>query len=120
MVRELALQSELVSQTDQIWTLRVESPSLNNPANIDRLQSAINALRPGDAAVQLAVEIGPATDTPVRRNQALAKERQTQAEALIHNDPVVQDMVRNWGGKVVPGSVKYSVHAAAADSAQPI
>ena len=50
---------------------------------------------------------------PVRRNQALAKERQAQAEALIHNDPFVQDMVRNWGGKVVPGSIKHTVHAAA-------
>ena len=120
MVRELALQSELVSQTDQVWTLRVESPSLNNPANIDKLQSAINALQPGDAAMQLTVDIGPATDTPVRRNQALTKERQALAEALIHNDPFVQDMVRNWGGKVVPGSIKHTVHVVAADTAQPI
>jgi DNA polymerase III subunit gamma/tau len=108
MARELALQSQLVAQDGALWTLRVESPSLNSPANIDKLQSAIHAAQQGADAVQLTVEIGPVTDTPVRRNQALAKERQAQAEALIHNDPFVQDMIRNWGGKVVPGSIKVS------------
>jgi DNA polymerase-3 subunit gamma/tau len=108
MARELALQSQLVSQEGALWTLRVESPSLNSPANIDKLQSAIQAQQQGAPAVQLTVEISPVTDTPVRRNQALAKERQSQAEALINNDPFVQDMIRNWGGKVVPGSIKVS------------
>ncbi len=112
MTRELALQSQLVVSDGAAWVLRVESPSLNSAANIDKLQTAINAEQPG-AAVQLTVDIGAVTDTPVRRNQALAKERQTQAEALIHNDPFVQDMVRNWGGKVVPGTIKHTVHAAA-------
>ncbi len=119
MARELALQSQLVACDGLAWVLRVESPSLNSAANIDKLQAAIHAEQPGKA-VQLTVEIGPVTDTPVRRNQALAKERQSQAEALIHNDPFVQDMMRNWGGKVVPGSIKHTVHAAAADTAQPI
>lgn len=108
MARELALQSQLVSQEGALWTLRVESPSLNSPAHIDKLLSAIHAQQQGAPAVQLTVEIGPVTDTPVRRNQALAKERQRLAEALINNDPLVQDMIRNWGGKVVPGSIKVS------------
>ena len=112
MARELALQSQLMGNSDAIWTLRVESPSLNSPANIDRLQTAINALQAGGPGVQLRVDIGPVADTPVRRNQALAKERQLNAEELINNDPFVQDMVRNWGGKVVPGSIKYTASAA--------
>ena len=112
MTRELALQSQLVANHGAVWALRVESPSLNSPANIDKLQTAINTEQPG-ASVQLTVEIGPVTDTPVRRHQALAKQRQAQAEALIHNDPFVQDMVRHWGGKVVPGSIKHTVQAAA-------
>jgi DNA polymerase-3 subunit gamma/tau len=120
MARELALQSQLVAQDSAVWTLRVESPSLNSPANIDKLQGAIHAAKQGAPAVQLVVEIGPVADTPVRRNQALAKDRQAQAEALIHSDPFVQEMVRNWGGKVVPGSIKYTVHAVAADTAKPI
>ena len=108
MTRELALQSQLVNHAGSVWTLRVESPSLNSPANIDKLQTAINTNRQGVSSVQLTVEIGVATDTPVRRNQALLKKRQIQAEALVHNDPFVQDMIRNWGGKVVPGSIKIS------------
>ena len=120
MARELALQSQLMANLGAAWTLRVESPSLNSPANIDKLQTAIHADQPGSAAVQLTVEIGPVTDTPVRRNQALAKERQTQAEALILNDPFVLDMMRDWGGKVVPGSIKHTIHAAATATVQPI
>ncbi len=120
MVRELALQSQLMANDGAVWLLRVESPSLNSPANIDKLQAAINAEQQGEPAVQLTVEIGPVTDTPVRRNQALAKERLSQAEALINNDPFVQDMVRNWGGKVVSGSIKHTVHATVAGTAQPI
>lgn len=113
MVRELALQSQLMAKVGALWTLRVESPSLNSPANIEKLQTAINARRHGAPAIQLAVDIGSVLDTPVRRNQALAKERQALAEALINNDPFVQDMLRNWGGKVVPGSIRHSVHASA-------
>lgn len=112
MARELALQSQLMVCDGPAWVLRVESPSLNSPANIEKLQTAINAEQPG-ASVQLTVEIGPVMDTPVRRNQALAKQRQAQAEALIHNDPFVQDMVRHWGGYVVPGSIKHTVPTAA-------
>ena len=108
MTRELALQSQLMTNDGSVWTLRVESPSLNSPATIEKLQIAINALRQGVPAIQLAVDVGPVLDTPVRRNQALSKERQALAEALIKDDPFVQDMVRNWGAKVVPGSIRYS------------
>ena len=108
MARELALQSQLIAHAGSVWTLRVESPSLNSPANIDKLRTAINTNRQSEPPVQLTVEIGVVTDTPVRRTQALQKERQIQAEALIHNDPFVQDMILNWGGKVIPGSIKIS------------
>jgi len=111
MARELALQSQLTANDGDVWTLRVESQSLSSPANIEKLQTAINAQQQGAPAIQLVVDIGPVTDTPVRRNQALASERQAFAETLINNDPFVQDMVRNWGAKVVPGSIKLTVQA---------
>ncbi len=116
MTRELALQSQLVAKAAANWTLRVESPSLNSPANIDKLQIAIQAEHTssghGVPVIELTVEIGPVTDTPVRRNQALAQAQQAQAEALMHNDPFIQEMVRDWGGKIVPGSIKHTVRAA--------
>ena len=113
MTRELALQSQLMVKNGSVWTLRVESPSLNSSANIEKLQTAINAQQPGGLAIKLMVDIGPVLDTPVRRNHSLAKERRAAAEALINNDPFVQDMVNNWGGKVVPGSIKLIVQAPA-------
>jgi len=106
LARELALQSELRSQADGIWTLRVERESLNQVAAREKLQLALQAALPGQPAPQLLVELGPVLDTPARRNAAAQIERQRQAEETIENDPLVQDMVRQWGARVVPGSIK--------------
>jgi DNA polymerase-3 subunit gamma/tau len=56
--------------------------------------------------VQLAVEVGPVTDSPARRNAAAAYARQKAAEEIILGDPLVQDMMRDFGAKIVPGSIK--------------
>jgi len=107
LVRELALQSELRSQTDGVWTLRVERESLNQPAARDKLQLALQtALQDSGQAPRLVVELGPVSDSPARRNAAAALERQRQAEEAIQNDPFVQGMMRDWGAKIVPGSIK--------------
>jgi DNA polymerase-3 subunit gamma/tau len=105
LTRELALQSELCSQADGVWTLRVERESLSQPAAREKLQTALQTAL-GDTALRLAVEIGPVGDTPARRNAAAQVERQRAAEELIHNDPFVQDLIRDWGAKIVPGSIK--------------
>ncbi|WP_341904782.1 DNA polymerase III subunit gamma/tau [Polaromonas sp. YR568] len=105
LTRELALQSELRSQTADVWVLRVERESLNQPAARDKLQAALQQAT-GHSSLALTVELGPVTDTPARRNAAAAAERQRAAEELIQNDPLVQDMVRQWGARIVPGSIK--------------
>jgi DNA polymerase-3 subunit gamma/tau len=56
--------------------------------------------------VTLAVEIGPVTDSPARRIAAAQAERQRQAEQIILGDPFVQAMMRDFGAKIVPGSIK--------------
>lgn len=107
LARELALQSELRSQAEGVWTLRVERESLNQAAAREKLQLALQAaLQDSGQAVQLAVELGPVSDSPARRNAAAQMERQRQAEETIQNDPFVQDMMRDWGAKIVPGSIK--------------
>ncbi len=107
LARELALQSELRSQADGVWTLRVERESLNQAAARDKLQAALQAaLQDNGLAPRIVVELGPVGDSPARRNAAAALERQRQAEETIQNDPFVQDMMRDWGAKIVPGSVK--------------
>ena len=103
LARELALQSQLVARDDDHWILRVESESLNQPPSRDRLQAS---LRTAGHNVSLGVEIGAVTDSPARRNSAAAAERQRAAEAIILNDPFVQEMMRDFGAKIVPGSIK--------------
>ncbi len=105
MVRELALQSELVSQDGSSWTLRVERQSLNQSAACEKLQLALQTLTSADPAIRLMVEVGPISDSPARRNLEAQQQRQRQAEDIIHNDPFVQSMMRNWGAKIGPISV---------------
>ncbi len=105
MVRELALQSELVSQDGSSWTLRVERQSLKQSAACEKLQLALQTLTNADPAVKLMVEVGPISDSPARRNLEAQQQRQRQAEDIIHNDPFVQSMMRDWGAKIGPISV---------------
>lgn len=103
LVRELALQSQLVARDEGHWMLRVERESLNQPASRERLQAA---LRGAGQDVQLSVEVGAVTDSPARRNAAAAQARQKAAEEVILKDPFVQDLMRDFGAKIVPGSIK--------------
>jgi DNA polymerase III subunit gamma/tau len=103
LVRELALQSQLVGRDEGHWMLRVERESLNQPASRERLQ---NALQAAGYAVSLSVEVGSVSDSPARRNAAAAAEKQRVAEEIILGDPFVQDMMRDFGAKIVPGSIK--------------
>mgnify|MGYP000875916933 CR=1 FL=1 len=103
LVRELALQSQLIARDTDHWMLRVERESLNQPASRDRLQAALAA---AGHAVTLGVEIGVVTDSPAKRSAVAAAERQRLAEEIIWNDPFVQSMMRDFGAKIVPGSIK--------------
>ena len=103
MVRELALQSQLVARDTDQWILRVERESLNQPASRERLGTALQG---AGYPVRLVVEIGRVTDSPARRNVALAAERQLAAEKIIFDDPLVQTLMRDFAAKIVPGSIK--------------
>lgn len=103
LVRELALQSQLVACEEGHWRLRVERESLNQSTARERLRAALEAAGHAQA---LTVEVGPVSDTPARRNSAAAAERQRQAEAIVMNDPQVQALMRDYGARIVPGSIK--------------
>ncbi len=103
LVRELALQSQLIARDADQWVLRVERESLNQPGSRDRLTTALQAAGHG---VRLVVEVGRVTDSPARRNAAATAERQLAAEKIIFDDPFVQTMMRDFGAKIVPGSIK--------------
>ena len=52
------------------------------------------------------MEIGAVSDSPARRNAHAAAERQKAAEQIILADPFVQQMMRDFGAKIVPGTIK--------------
>jgi DNA polymerase-3 subunit gamma/tau len=103
LTRELALQSQLVARDVDQWLLRVERESLNQAASREKLQAALASLGHG---VKLAVEIGHVVDSPARRNKLAAEARQRAAEKVIHNDPFVQSMMRDFDARIVPGTLR--------------
>ncbi len=103
LVRELALQSQLVARDTDTWLLRVERESLNSTTSRERLQKALET---AGYPVRLAVEVGRVQDSPAKRNAVAAAQRQAGAEAIILNDPYVQSLMRDYGAKIVPGSIK--------------
>jgi len=103
LARELALQSQLIGRDEDQWILRVESESLNQAGSRDRLGQA---LQDAGFAVALAVEVGRVSDSPARRNASASAERQQAAERIIHSNPLVQTWMRDFGAKIVPGSIR--------------
>jgi DNA polymerase-3 subunit gamma/tau len=103
LVRELALQSQLLAREGSTWRLAVDRDTLNQPGTRDRLQTALAA---AGHAVTLVVNTGPVSDSAARRLAAQAAARQQEAEATIADDPFVQQLMREFGGKIVPGSVR--------------
>ncbi|WP_353092396.1 DNA polymerase III subunit gamma/tau [Methylibium sp.] len=107
LVRELALQAECVAidAGETRLRLRVERESLRNPNHAERLQAALAAAL--GHAVSLDIEAGAVNDTPARRDAAAREQRQREAEALIHNDPLVLQLTAQFKtARIVPGSIK--------------
>ena len=103
MVQQLAVQSQCVEKGASHLMLRIGQPSLKSDSLRDELQNALQALGRSEA---LVIEVGPVQDSWAKRNNAKLEARQKAAEALIQNDPQVQELIAQWGAKIVPGSVK--------------
>ena len=106
LVRELAMQAQCLSAGEGgVWRLRVERETLRAPAQRDKLQAALATLL--GQPVQIEVEAGAATDTPAQRAAVERARRQNEAEQIIHNDPLVQALMKQFKtARIVPGSVK--------------
>jgi DNA polymerase-3 subunit gamma/tau len=103
MVRVLALQSQLIARDTDQWHLRLERESLNQASTRERLTQALHT---AGYPVQLAIEVGRVVDSPARRNAVATAEKQHAAEQIILQEPFVQAMMRDFGAKIVPGSIK--------------
>ena len=126
LTKELAQQAQRVGGGAGYITVRVEQSMLAAEAARDKLQTALEALAlsasqlqaltgtttgaatgtHAEQALVLRVEVGPITDSWARRANAKAKARQNAAESLIMADPLVQDMMRDYGAKIVTGSIR--------------
>ena len=103
LVRELALQSQLLSREGEVWRLGVDSESLARPAISERLQAALQA---AGHSVRLQVSQTTVSDSPAKRNAQAAAAKMDAAIELIQNDPLVQVLVRDFEAKIVPGSIQ--------------
>ncbi len=113
LVRELAVQSQCVAQSEEggedggcsIWHLKVPRASLCGDMHKDRLTQALAQLLGRE--VVLVLEQGAAMNTPAQRDQAAREARQHAAEALIEGDALVRGLLsQHPGARIVPGSVQ--------------
>ncbi len=112
LVRELAMQAQCIavdeggpSDQPMAWRLRVERETLRASGPVEKLQAALGQAlgRP----VRLQVEPGVALDNPALRAQAEKERRQREAEALIHDDPLVRRLMSQFpSARIVPGSIR--------------
>lgn len=108
VAQQLAQQSELISCTVTPHTitldLRVPVATLLASESVDKLANALS--EQFTLGVKITTEIGVAQRTA---HAAALLERATQqdaAESAIKNDAVVQELMREFGATIVPGSVK--------------
>jgi DNA polymerase-3 subunit gamma/tau len=107
MTRELAMQSQLMAQADGVWHLQIESATLNNASNRERLQLALQSL---GHAVSLQVQQGPVLDSPAQRITSLQQQRMAQAQSDILNHPSMQHLIKEYDAKIVPGTLRLLDH----------
>ena len=55
--------------------------------------------------MRLQVEYGRVVDSPAMRQNAARQAAREQAEAALHQHPFVQSMMREFGAKILPGSI---------------
>ncbi|WP_269506282.1 DNA polymerase III subunit gamma/tau [Burkholderia sp. IMCC1007] len=101
---QLAFNSELTAVDATTLKLSVPVPQYADAAQVAKLKAALaDALgRP----VEVAVEVGPARRTAAALDAAARAARQREAEQEIHGDPFVQQLVRDFGARIVEGSVR--------------
>jgi DNA polymerase-3 subunit gamma/tau len=119
MVRELAMQSELMERNSpelsrpgqdaaqvSTWLLRVERESLRSATHIEKLQAALRTWAQ-DASLVLQVQAGYADDSPARREVEWAAERQSRAERAVKGSSTVQALLAQFGtARILPGSIR--------------
>jgi DNA polymerase-3 subunit gamma/tau len=105
LVRELAVQCQLLSVDGQTWRLRVERETLRTNALRDKLLAVLEPVL--GAGVRIELEAGAVEDSIARREAAEREAAQREAEQVIRNDPAVGALMAQFRtARIVPGSIK--------------
>ncbi len=108
VVKEFALNTELVEQTETHWTLRCDKETLLQGSAKERLQTALSQL-PQVAQIgapQLELVLSAAPDTPAARAAQFAAAKLQAAQEAFANDAELQGLMKAFGGTIVAGSIK--------------
>jgi DNA polymerase III subunit gamma/tau len=107
VVQQLAQQSELIACDDSAenitFALRVPIETLLSSGSKDKLAAGLSAHF--DKTIEVKAEIGSVTHTAHAQAITQRGARQREAEATVYNDPFVQNIMREFGATIVPGSI---------------
>lgn len=107
LIRELALQAECVGIDEKLRQvqLRVPIDSLAGESLSAKLADALS--RHTGQSWTLRVSRADVRDSLALRDTRRRERRQAQAESMIRQDPLVQDLLARFeGARIVPGSVR--------------
>ena len=109
LARQFVQQAKLVSFEDAGRSVncrfRVAIPALTETAVVAKAQDALAAHFGKPCRIE--VDLGETEGlTAAAEDADVAARDQAQAEAKIQADPVVQSILQDFGGKIVPGSIR--------------
>ena len=107
MAAQLGRQSECLGVAGRTITLRVPSKALTEGLHADRLRAVLSEYF--GFPVQVNYQVGAVhSESAHTLDLAAQQARQQAAEQTVQNDPFVRTLVTDFGGQVVPGSIRPS------------
>jgi DNA polymerase III subunit gamma/tau len=109
LARQFVQQAQLLSCDDKgaivACQFRVPIRQLSEAAVVAKVQDALTKYFGKPCRIE--AEVGEAIElTAAVEDAAVAAHLKTQAEKTIEEDPLVQNILKDFGAKIVPGSVK--------------
>ena len=107
MTASIGANCTLVAVDGDEWLLHLDPAhsALFNATQQRRLNDALNQYHQRTLKVTIEL-IKPEQETPAQAASRLRAERQRQAEASIHADPLIQQMVQQFGAAVRDDSIE--------------
>jgi DNA polymerase-3 subunit gamma/tau len=103
--RQFMQQSELLEHDGLSLRVRVPIKPLAEPTTVNKVRDALSAWF--GAPVRIAVEVGAVGDATAAAVASQQKaQRLEQARAALEADPFVQTLLTDFGGRIVPDSVR--------------